>query len=248
MRRYVLFPAAIILLSIATSAAFALTPQTSSGLSWLTSTQAATGNWPEVDTTEYYSTASALDAVYALEPSSPAYAPAFQWLSSRFVSPTDYLSRRIIALKRAGADVSSEVGGLLLYRNPDGGWGGEAAYLSNPIDTALALQALKAANYSDLSIVNAGLAYLTSSQNSDGGWGYRPTTTAEAGDPSNAYVTAIVLRALSSYRSQFIVQGSIDTANAYFLTKQNTDGGFAFSTSLGQGSSNVYETALSVGR
>ena len=112
-----------ILLLLCNSFAFAQSPQINSGLSWLTSTQTSTGNWPEVDTTEYYTTAAAIDAVYAIEPSSPAYTTAFQWMTGQMVSPTDYLSRRIIALKRAGMDVSSELVGLLLYRNANGGWG-----------------------------------------------------------------------------------------------------------------------------
>ncbi|OGW29567.1 MAG: hypothetical protein A2X56_13130 [Nitrospirae bacterium GWC2_57_13] len=152
----------------------------------------------------------------------------------------DELSRKIFSLTNAGQDASTLISTLINSRYSDGGWGLKEGDSSNPLDTSLALQALKAANYSDLSVVNAGLAFLTSSQNADGGWGYRPTTTAEAGDPSNAYVTSIVLRTLSNFSSQFIVQGSIDTAKAYLLTKQNTDGGF------GSSPSTIYETALSI--
>lgn len=235
MRKRVLSLAVFIILSILHSSAHAQAPQIPLGLSWLTSTQTATGNWPEKDTTEYYSTASALDAVYALEPSSPAYAPAFQWLSSQFVSPTDYLSRRIITLKRAGADVSSEMEGLLLYRNPDGGWGGETFYLSDSLDTALALQALKAANYSDLSLVNAGLAYLTSSQNTDGGWGFYK------GNSSNVYMTAIVSATLQQFPQTTTLATAIGKATSYLRARQNADGGF------GSSPSTVYETALAYG-
>jgi squalene cyclase len=173
------------------SLSYAGTPQISNGLSWLTSAQTTTGNWPEVDTTEYYSTAAALDAVYALEPLSPAYTTGFQWMSGQMVSPTDYLSHRIIALKRAGSDVSSELESLLLYRNSNGGWGGETSYLSDNLDTALALQALKSANYSDAAMLYQAINFLTINQNTDGGWGF------VTNDPNNAYVTAIVLRTLS---------------------------------------------------
>jgi hypothetical protein len=50
----------------------------------------------------------------------------------------------------------------------------------------------------------------------------------------------MALRALAALSSQFSVQSSIDTAKAYLLTKQNTDGGF------GSSPSKVYETALSI--
>jgi hypothetical protein len=252
MRKRVCSLVVFILLLIGNSFAFAQSPQINSGLSWLTSAQTSTGNWPEVDTTEYYSTASALDAVYALEPSSSAYTTAFQWMTGQIVSPTDYLSRRIIALKRAGMGVSSELDGLLLYRNANGGWGGETSYLSDNLDTALALQALKAANYYDASLLDQSLHYLTTNQNLDGGWGFiagnasntyyqtpdggwaiSPSTSGPLpGGPSNAYVTAVVLRTLNNYSSTFNVQSAIDRAAVFLLAKQteNNDGGFPQST------------------
>ena len=200
MRKRVCSLVVFILLLIGNSFAFAQSQQINSGLSWLTSAQTSTGNWPEVDTTEYYSTVAALDAVYALEPSSPAYTAAFQWMTGQMVSPTDYLSRRIIALKRAEMDVSSELEVLLLYRNSKGGWGGEISYLSDNLDTALALQALKAANYSDTTVLYQAINFLTTNQNTDGGWGFT------SNDPSNTYVTSIVLRTLSQYNSAFQIQ------------------------------------------
>ena len=56
------------------SFAFAQSPQISNGLSWLYSAQTTTGNWPEVVTSDYYSTAAAMDAVSSLDPANPAYA------------------------------------------------------------------------------------------------------------------------------------------------------------------------------
>ena len=76
-------------------------------------------------TTDYYSTVAVLDAVSTLDPSNPAYSTGFQWLSGQIVSPTDYLSRQIIALKRAGQDASSYLASLLLYRGI-GWWMGNA--------------------------------------------------------------------------------------------------------------------------
>ena len=220
----------LILFSVSLS--IAGTPQINSGLSWLTSAQTSTGNWPEVDTAEYYSTAASLDAVYDLEPSSPAYTTAFQWMTGQIVSPTDYLSRRIIALKRAGMDVSSEVEALLLYRNSNGGWGGETSYLSDNLDTALALQALKAANYSDTTLIGQSLNYLTTKQNADGGWGL------SANDASNTYITAIVSATLQQFTQTTTIATAINKATTYLLAHQNTDGGF------GNSPSHVYETAL----
>jgi large repetitive protein len=224
-----------ILLLMLNSFAFAQSPQISNGLSWLYSAQTTNGNWPEVATTDYYSTAAALDAIYSVDPSNPAYGPAFQWLSTQLVSPTDYLSRQIIALKRAGQDTSGYVASLLLYRNSDGGFGGANGYPNSYIrDTALALQALHAANYSDMTVIGQSLNYLTSNQNADGGWG------ALTGEASSTYISALVLKALNIYSSIFINQNSINQASAFLLAHQNTDGGF------GDSPSKVYATALSL--
>ncbi len=96
MRKRVLTLTTLIILLIVGSTAFAQPPQISNGLSWLYSAQTTTGNWPQVVTTDYYSTAAVLDSIYSVDPSNPAYGPAFQWLSSQIVSPTDYLSRQIM--------------------------------------------------------------------------------------------------------------------------------------------------------
>ena len=210
-----------ILLLMLNSFAFAQSPQISNGLSWLYSAQTTTGNWPQVVTSDYYSTAAAMDAVSSLDPSNPAYGTAFQWLSTQLVSPADYLSRQIIALKRAGQDTSGYVASLLLYRNSDGGFGGaDDCPNSYNLDTALALQALSAINYSDTTLIGQSLNYLIANQNTDGGW------SLTANDPSNTYVTSAVLRTLSAYNSIFINQNSINQASAFLLSHQNTDGGF----------------------
>jgi len=237
MRKNVFILAAIILLSIVTSSTFAAPPQISTGLTWLNSAQTTTGNWPGVETNEYHSTAAALDAAYALEPTSPVYTAGLQWMNVQMESPTDYLTRRIIALKRAGLDATSEIEGLLLYRNVSGSWGTTEGFDGNVLDvldTALALQALKAANYTDANILYQAVNYLITNQNMDGGFGFT------SGGVSNAYVTAYVVRALSAYSSTFDVKASITKASAYLLTKQNPDGGF------GSSPSNAYETALSI--
>ena len=139
MRKNLLICVIIILSSLISFSVFAQTPQMSAGLTWLNSAQTTTGNWPAVETDEYFSTAAALDAAYALEPTSETYITALQWMNGQIVSPTDYLSRRIIFLKRSGLDAASELEGLLIYRNADGGWGWKAGYPYYILDTALAL-------------------------------------------------------------------------------------------------------------
>jgi squalene cyclase len=106
MRKRLISLAVTIILSIVSSSAFAQSSQISNGLTWLYSAQTSSGNWPAVATTDYYSTVAALDAVYALDPVSPTYTSAVQWMSGQIVSPIDYLSRQIITLARASRDTS----------------------------------------------------------------------------------------------------------------------------------------------
>jgi subtilase family serine protease len=236
MRKSVFNLAIFIMLSIYGSSASAHSPIITSGFGWLTSEQTPTGNWPEVNVSEYYSTTTALAAVYLLDPANPSYTTGFAWMTDQVVSATDYLSRRIIALKRAGADASAELTGLLLYRNINGGWGGETAYASDALDTTLALQALKAANFSDFSVIYWAADFLMVNQNADGGWGFIP------GYESNVFVTAHVLKALAPYNGVACsAQSSMDRAVLYLLSKQNHDNG-----GFGSSPSNVYETALAI--
>jgi hypothetical protein len=237
MRNRVYSFAVFMLLLMFNSSAFAQSPQISSGLTWLNSSQTTTGNWRGVNTNEYYSTAAAMDAAYVLEPTSSTCSAAFTWLSGQVVSPTDYLARRIIALTRAGQDTAAEMEGLLLYRNSTGGWGINPGFDDGILDTALALQALNAANYSDMTLIGQSLNYLTSHQNLDGGWGF---IDEDGNQLSSVYYTATVLNTLSLYKSTFIFQTQITNAVKYLLSKQNTDGGF------GSSPSNAYETALTV--
>ena len=73
MRRRVLILLVYVVLSFISSFAFAQSPQISTGLSWLSSAQTPTGSWEKVETTEYYSTATALDALFLLDITSSAY-------------------------------------------------------------------------------------------------------------------------------------------------------------------------------
>jgi len=227
---------AVVILYLLTNAwipaSYAQSPAILNGVNWLTSAQADDGSWARVYSTEYYSTVAASDAMYAVIPSSLSYTKSIQWVSSQVVSPTDYLSRRLISLSHSGISISEELKDLLLYQSTDGSWGGNIDCLNSILDTALALQALKTANYTDQSVIYPALNYLLSTQNPDGGWGFYQ------GDDSNIYVTAQVLSTLARFRTIYIVEPQLASAASFLLSKQNPDGGF------GAGSSTVYESAL----
>jgi len=213
----------------------------SNGILWLSANQNTDGSWGVQPDLSVVNTTDAVNALLISSGVGSNSTSGITWLSSQNVISTDELSRTIISLVSAGTPSASFVTTLTAYRNTDGGWGYELGNASDPLDTALALQTLKVANYSETTLIGQSLNYLTANQNIDGGWGFYPSTGSGQAltDPSNAYVTAITLRTLAAFSSQFSVQSSIDKAKAYLLTKQNADGGF------GSSPSNVYETALS---
>lgn len=223
-----------IYLWVLTSQGFCQT-ETTDGLQWLTSVQQADGYWGEWNMPIMRNTTAAAEAYQVLDQTPPSYASALQWLSTAGSVNNDYVSRRMTVFSRTNNDISADLNYLLSARKPDCGWGLDSENESGILNTALALQALRAVNYTDYSVLFGAVNFLTTNQNSDGGWGFNK------GDSSNAYVTAIVLRTLASYNNiTFNVQTNINNASAYLLAKQNPDGGF------GSSPSTIYETALSI--
>jgi subtilase family serine protease len=224
----------------------------SSGTGWLLNARYGFGTWafnapPDPLQTEFTAddyrktyirdTLEAADALKSLNTSTSEYQTTLNWIELFPLQATGQLAQKIHILSGVGKDSSKALSSLLELHNPDGGFSGAKGYfVGNNLDTALALQALKAANYSDTTVLYQAINFLTTNQHSDGGWGFTSS------DPSNTYVTAMVLRSLSGYSSQFSVQSSISNAATFLLAKQtqNNDGGF------GSSPSTVYETALSV--
>ncbi len=222
----------ILLLSI-TSTAYAQSTVINNGLSWLETQQNSDGSLGNITSTTDVTrtTIAVIDTLQALsQTSTTLYTNATSWLQSQSVSTTDYLSERMFTLLSDGSDE----GLLVSYIDPVSGvWGGYEGYGINTLDTALALSALNAVNYSNQTTISNAILYLVTNQNSDGGWGFY------AGDDSNVYMTALVLQTFDMFDSTFNIKNSIQIAVAYLLAHQNSDGGF------GSSPSTVYETALS---
>ncbi|MGB9082097.1 MAG: carboxypeptidase regulatory-like domain-containing protein, partial [Desulfuromonadaceae bacterium] len=219
----------IVLLAILiTAPVHAQLPQISTGLNYLTSSQNPDGTWAtssaETETTA--ATVSVLETLKLLNQSAGTpYTNGVSWLQAQTPLSVDYIAQRIHALGLA--DISLLIPSADLIK---GGWGGDVGFETNPLDTAFALQTIKSANYTDLTTINPALAYLTGSQNSDGGWGF------SSGDDSNVYMTAIVSATLQQFPQMTTIATAVSKATTYLLTQQNPDGGF--------GASTVYETAL----
>lgn len=229
-RRNLIIIYAVLNLVVFAAVAHAQLPQITSGLGYLASSQNSDGTWTtstsQVETTA--TTVSVLGALKLLnQTAGTPYTSGVSWLQAQTPLSVDYIAQRLHALGLADVSLLTPSADLV-----KGGWGGDAGHETNPLDTASALQALKSANFTDLTTINPALAYLTGSQNLDGGWGFTDT------DDRNVFITAQVLSTLVQYRATYLTNQQITNAVAFLLSKQNPDGGFGANTST------AYETAL----
>ena len=217
--------------------AYAQSPAIDAGVGYLTSTQNPDRSWGGAggSTGTVASTVTVLDTLKLLNQTDLyEYSGAVSWLQNQSLDTTEHLSDRINTLTIGGADADR----LLTYLDKlMNAWGGYNDYGVSIIDTVQALQALKTINHSDSATFAAALGYLTTTQNSDGGWGFFN------GDASNTYVTSLVLRTLAEFKSTYTgLEPTITRAVTFILSKQdnvsNPPGGF------GSSPSTVHETAL----
>jgi large repetitive protein len=229
-KKYFVIIGILFFLSLYIAPAYAQLPQISSGLGYLSSSQNPDGTW-QTDTTSVETTAATVTVLETLkllnQTAGTTYTTGTAWLQAQSPQSVDYIAERLhlLALTDARALIpSADATG--------GGWGGDAGYTTNFLDTALSLQALNAANYTDSTIINPALTLLTASQNPDGGWGFYK------GDGSNVYMSALVSATLQQFPQMSPIATAVGKASGFLLAHQNPDGGF------GSSPSTVYETAL----
>lgn len=243
MGKSIMFSVSIFIFLLMASPAFSVSLMIENGTNYLNSGQNQSSSWGDTITasdTEYFSTIAVLDSYKQLGMDNTfQYQTGSQWIQSQTTENSAYISNRIYILANSGVDLTTDIDTLLSYRNSDGGWGIGLNYKSNNFHTALALQSLKAVNYSDQSIISSGIAYLTSNQNSDGGWGFCSSTSLGCSDGgSNVYITALVSSTLQQFTQATTIATAINKATSYLIAHQTTDGGF------GNSPSTVYETSL----
>jgi squalene cyclase len=172
------------------SQTYCQTIEIDNGLTWLINSQNQSGSWGNTATStnnEYFSTFAVLETLKQLgQDNTAAYQNAIQWLQAEEFLNTAYIAYKISIFANTETDITTDINMLLSYKNNDNAWGGYLKYRSNNFHTTLALQALKAVNYSDQTVIQLAIDYLLSSQNTDGGFGFYQ------GDDSNVYMTALV--------------------------------------------------------
>ncbi|MFZ3136431.1 MAG: CARDB domain-containing protein [Thermodesulfovibrionales bacterium] len=229
------------------SEAYPQSSQIDNGLVYLGNAQSQTGSWgntPDSISTEYFSTVEVLLTLNQLGLTiTPVYQNGIPWILSQEVKDTAYLAKKIQIMANSGVDLTTDITMLTSYKNIDSGWGGYLSFESSNYRTALAIQALKAANYSDQTVIQSGIDYLLSTQNTDGGWGVYPSPCSGCEvDESNVYMTALFSSTLQQFPRTTSIATAINKAISYLIAHQNTDGGFG--SSIGsESSSTVFETA-----
>jgi prenyltransferase beta subunit len=228
-----------------TTAAHAQLPQTATGLSYLSSAQNPDGTWGNGTSTVETTTATlaALETLKLLGQTAEApYTSGTAWLQGQAPQTVATIADRIRILNLTDSSINTIIP---LLDNLTRAWGGAGGYKTNPLDTALALQALRAANYPDLTVSNNALAYLSNSQNPDGGWSFAasdPSAGSGQAD-SSLFITAIVSATLQQFPQTVAIATTSLKATAYLAAHQNSDNGFGV-TASGAPASTVFETAL----
>jgi hypothetical protein len=225
-RIFIVFASALWLISGSFVAAHA-SPATDAGVQWLSSTQNADGYWGKAfGGTPIRDTTAAVNALRELSPASTNLTRAVQWLLTANPLVVDYTARRITALAGTGNDLTASLTALKAAQHPDGGWGLDSDHESNPLDTALALQALAAGN--ETQGVTQALGYLLAQQQANGAW-----LNSEA-DPS-VQITALTFRALWLHRNTSTsVPPTLTKARDFLLSQRDSTGswGEPFNTAL----------------
>jgi hypothetical protein len=138
----------------------------------------------------------------------------------------------VLALISAGdsADqttISNSVNFIITNQNVDGGWSYAVGSGSDNNDTAVAVQALKAAKNAGFTntglddAINTGSDYLKSNQNQDGGWGYAGTGNSDGAS------TAWAIQALIGEDSH------VSSGLAFLAGLQEQSGGVQYQAGFG---------------
>ena len=196
--------AAFCLLLIGTSAAAqTLSPALQNGVDWLRGQVQANGALQNETASIAVPLQAREESEFTLQVLDHAPGALVANVAADKQATTEFFARRVIGAASADLADSADKSALLATQNPDGGWGISPNYQSNPLDTSLALQALRAADAAASTQVGRALTYLTQSKLSDGGWGVNGA--------SSVYVTGHVLLAAQGWASQNVAGAGIVT-------------------------------------
>ena len=192
-------------------------PNLSAAAEWLASVQQQDGHWQDSGDTSVRETSEALQA---LELFGSVYAPQIDLgtsaLQTLTASSTELVARQAEAILAHGGSAGAMISELQARGSGESGWGAFPRYTGDPVSTARVIRALYLSG--DTVHAQAGWNWLTSVQNTDGGWGWR------AGGISAVYPTLEVLHAAKFIRPGFWDLAPVQSAISWLLSKQTAGG------------------------
>ena len=199
-------------------------------LAYLVSQQQGDGSWRDAGGNGVLATATGID-VLTRSGMTSGYVPgaAVSWLLNAEAVSIDSLARQIAALARMGVPTDDLISRLLAARDPyDGGWGAYAGYQSSMPDTALAYDALLAANSNVPT--DSELSAITGLVTTDGGWPYRIEVggSAKSALVPTTYGVLVLSRYVLARPSAATTAGpSLTNGINWLLAHKKADGGYA---------------------
>ena len=192
-----------------------VTPQMQTGLNWLRMQVKADGSFAGDSASLGLSFQIQSEAALALRLQGGTLPDGLRTiLQPLSADPLEPLARKAIVQNDLSIDVSSAQQRIASKQNPDGGWGEDSGYSSNPLDTALALQALSSSGTTYSSVASAGLNYLTKVSNGSGRYGVNGQDTI--------YITAQVGLAVSSWSDRFVTTPLIQPIETWLLGQRSS--------------------------
>jgi len=205
------------------------------GVAYLAGSQGTDGSWQSGEVRGVLATTEALRALQAVNQGPAVRAAAASFLTAAPVEDSDDRARRSAVLAVEGAAVTPLVTQLLADADPHrGGWGLTPGFVSDPLDTTLALAALASQPSVGNDVLIPALSSLLAAQKADGGW-----PCVDAGEDSEVFCTGEALLTLAAFRNRFLLTPQIDAAVGFLRGKRNADGSFGPA-----GSAQVIETAM----
>jgi len=205
------------------------------GTAFLVSTQQADGRWESEEVRDFHVTTVALQALQVLDRAPGSRSAAAGFLTFQSIPDQDDLARRLGVLATEGRDVSALTAQLIAAAASQGGWGLTSSFHPDPLDTALALQALTGIVPPSEDLVRQGLMSLLTAQRGDGG--FACVTSPEA--DSEIFCTSHALVALEALSSTYSIEPAIQAAVGFLRGQMNVDGSFG-----PVGSDDIIHTAL----
>ncbi len=199
---------------------------------WL-ETAASGGLWQDSPTTIVRDTSESLTALARFASAATTVAEGVEALSRVQATSIELAARQaeVLALNGDSDLAAALVGDLVEHHDQAGAWGAFDRYSPDVVSAGAALRALAVGTVDDPLTLETW-SWMTSQQNPDGGWAWRP------GGPSAVYPTLAALHAGIQTRSIDEASPVGVAATNWLLLHQRSDGGF------GDGSSGIVETAL----